>query len=1339
MYLPASSSSARTQFISTHLRQHIAHLPPSGKHILAGDFNFVADTALDSIAASSRAERDRPTAHAFSAAFPQLIDSYRARNPTRRALSHFHPASVTSPVHPAGGARLDRIYVASELMPHVASSTIHTASPSDHRVASLLLIPRTPATRGPGIHRARTAFTEHSDLKQAMTAWLLQQAANMPAEDQPAAVLQWWPAFKRQLAATAAQRTREAQRRRRSHGATVAAASAAVRDAQTAVDADPQAPAAVAALATAQASLSSALRTEGADAAHSVRVEWLRQGERPNPAITRAVHPPQDTRLVPALRDSAGRLATDLKQLPGIVASYWSGISTAPADISATAQQAVLGVLDTEGPKLPLQEAAAIDSLDVSPSEVERALQQQKPGKAPGWDGIPGDLYRHFRGTVAPMLARLYTAIGSTQQLPAGFHRGVISTIYKERGDLTSPGNYRPITLLCSDYRVLAKVLANRLNPALGSTISLEQSAFLHKRLIGANIHFLRILPHLLRNQQRSAVVAFLDFSKAYDTIHRPFLLAAMQTMGVGQGFLAWTRLLLSDTHSVANVNGYLSDPVPIRAGVRQGCPLAPLLYLFVAQALLCWLKHHRVGVHLLPTDPSPCTAVQFADDTEVPLNGPEELPAFLGYMRTFAQASGQRLNLDKTELLPIGANPPNAPLPQLDAGGQAAQPTLSAPPPSAASAANTIILPHPPTAAHPQQPSHPNDGVSTSAQPATSQPQLRWAGLKVVQSVKSLGVPFTNPPATPTPDWADNDRNTRHRLQKVSRCHLSAFGRATAAGAYCLHLSTYLMEHCAMPPSPILSEWTRLTARLVDRGLGPDDAERRATGVPAQLLPGHPTTGGFGVLPLEEHITARCVKWAAAFARSETAWADGGSARLAPWQQALRHLLLLRHPACRPMAVLTAQPGSQFHAAMALPAELQRLVFAFGSLPPMVDVAEAPLIPGAWCCSTPLWGNPFLPNAGAPERRPGLEHYHLNLSYCRRLTTIGDLVQVYDAVRQAFSAPRTASTSVADILRDARTLWSQLVRQYLDPPMWVSGAFADRHEITAQLETLHRDIHPDWLQAARTAITQRQQLPSVDAVVAMLLPRLGWPVPLSAPITLDTITVRAATLMQLGPLQQRRQQCHSQYVRAALEPHADQTAQQDALKHLAVTFRRVWQQVRWENENKEILWRLAVDGVPLLGNSHMHGSQPWVCPCREFARHHSSPPRTHHFWECEVAIAVREHIEHYAQDIRLTRQHLWLVMPPRGIHRKVWEVVCLSALSAMEHGRRHLHAQSHPDGRCVAAACTRAVVDFWSRLRDFAALGMPKGWKSVPADHPFLGIQHDKLRYNGPLLEHHA
>ena len=195
------------------------------------------------------------------------------------------------------------------------------------------------------------------------------------------------------------------------------------------------------------------------------------------------------------------------------------------------------------------------------------------------------------------------------------------------------PGSYRPITLLCTDYRILAKVLANRLGPVLGRVVTLKQSAFLPDRLIGANVQFLRQLPHLMAQTDRSCVIAFLDIAKAYDSLDRQFLLEAMEAMGAGQGLLSWTSLLLSDTASRALVNGFVSDRVALTAGVRQGCPLAPLLDLFTAQALLCWLQHNRVGIRLLPEDGEVVTAVQFADDTEVVLQGIDSLSDFIKCM----------------------------------------------------------------------------------------------------------------------------------------------------------------------------------------------------------------------------------------------------------------------------------------------------------------------------------------------------------------------------------------------------------------------------------------------------------------------------------------------------------------------------------------------------------------------------------------------------------------------------------------------------------------------------------------------------------------------------------
>ncbi|KXZ56111.1 hypothetical protein GPECTOR_2g993 [Gonium pectorale] len=364
---------------------------------------------------------------------------------------------------------------------------------------------------------------------------------------------------------------------------------------------------------------------------------------------------------VAALRDAAGRLVTDPARLPDVVAGFWESVCQPPPLPSPSERTAVLAALSVQSRLLPPERLEALGDPSVSVAEVDRALSQAKPGTSPGWDGIPVDLLRAFRAELAPALARLFSAIGNLKQPPAGFLKGVISVIFKGRGaDRTAPGSYRPITLLCTDSRLLARVLANRLSPCLSTAIPLEQSAFLPGRSIGANTRFLRCLPHLLQQQQRSAIVAFLDFAKAYDTIDRSVLFALMERMGVGPGFLAWAQLLLMDTLAVASVNGYLSRVVRLHAGVRQGCPLAPLLYLFVAYALLCWLQERGVGVGLGgDASATRVTASQFADDTQVTLNSADEVPGFLELMAVFARASRQHLNPTKVKLLPVGRQPP--------------------------------------------------------------------------------------------------------------------------------------------------------------------------------------------------------------------------------------------------------------------------------------------------------------------------------------------------------------------------------------------------------------------------------------------------------------------------------------------------------------------------------------------------------------------------------------------------------------------------------------------------------------------------------------------------------
>jgi hypothetical protein len=192
----------------------------------------------------------------------------------------------------------------------------------------------------------------------------------------------------------------------------------------------------------------------------------------------------------------------------------------------------------------------------VGVDEVAKAMRSSRPGTAPGPDGLPLLVYKRCHALLVPLLTRVFSAIGRCGNLPTGFLDGVIVGIDKG-GVATDPANYRPITLLNTDYRLLARVFADRLQPALQGAISPTQTAFMRGRRIGENILTIQLLLHALMPRSRAAA-ALRDFVKAYDTVDREFLFKVMAAMGVGDGFMHWVRLLLGGTHACAVMNGYV-------------------------------------------------------------------------------------------------------------------------------------------------------------------------------------------------------------------------------------------------------------------------------------------------------------------------------------------------------------------------------------------------------------------------------------------------------------------------------------------------------------------------------------------------------------------------------------------------------------------------------------------------------------------------------------------------------------------------------------------------------------------------------------------------------------
>ncbi len=806
-YLPSGDAAGQRTFIASRL--HPLAATSRGRLVLGGDFNFTPDPeTLDrkllGVGPAPDRSTERTTAAAMAAlcAARDLRDVYRARHPGRRSFTFFHAGCGTA-------ARLDRFYVPTTLLSHTLQCrTEGPTATSDHRPVVLHLAPASPTQVGPGQRRVRTNFLRDEHLSSGFAAWMLAEEAAAPTDHAP--LLSWWPGFKRRL-------TREATRLNRmvasgpmiSRASQITAADA-LRQAFDKAAAAASPVAAAVALGTvldAARAQADALRATTLSAEQRARFEWLRDGERASPLLTQLMRPSRASRHVAALRSAGGGLTTSGPALADTMARAFASVSAAPPpDPAALAQ--VLAAVQQHGPVIDPALAATAGDLTIHAGEVRDALKRARPGAAPGPDGIPTELWRRSGDAVPRLLSRLYSAVGATGQVPRGFLDGDVAPIFK-KGDKTAPANYRPITLLSTDYRLMTKVLATRMAPVLATVIGPHQTAFLPGRRITDNVMFTHLLPHLLASNQRrgegvtGAVLAFLDFRKAYDTVSRDFLYAAMHAMGAGVGLIRWARTILSGTVATATVNGYTSAARPYGAGVRQGCPAAPVLYLFVAEALQRWLHTCPVvGVAVAPDVRVRC--MQYADDTVPLLTGLSRavVGTFTDAMLVFKLASGQGLNLSKVTLLPIGdaVPPPGTPLP--DTVGE----------------------------------------------------------FTVVREAVSLGATCTAE-GEPQPEWTTLLDEVGKSFDRVARLPLSAFGRAAAASSYGLGRMLHRASLHAVP-AEVHTKLRRWTARLVDRGEGPNPvASRRRIrmpGVRTDLLPGRPARGGFGAMPWEQHLSAR-------------------------------------------------------------------------------------------------------------------------------------------------------------------------------------------------------------------------------------------------------------------------------------------------------------------------------------------------------------------------------------------------------------------------------------------------------------------------------------------------
>jgi hypothetical protein len=234
----------------------------------------------------------------------------------------------------------------------------------------------------------------------------------------------------------------------------------------------------------------------------------------------------------------------------------------------------------------------------LSKAEVAESLRKLSNGKAPGIDGLPVEFYKAFWPLLADPYMALLEECFQHRELPLTMRTSVITLIYK-KNDRKQLKNYRPISLLCVDYKIIAKVLAERMKVVLHSVIKDDQTGFIPGRNINENIISFLETQDFMVNNQKSGFAFLADIEKAFDSVCRDFLHASLLKLNFGPFFINWFLTLHNKSAARLIINGHLSEPLSILSGVRQGCPWAPLLFLVATEPLACNIRSSNIGIQL--------------------------------------------------------------------------------------------------------------------------------------------------------------------------------------------------------------------------------------------------------------------------------------------------------------------------------------------------------------------------------------------------------------------------------------------------------------------------------------------------------------------------------------------------------------------------------------------------------------------------------------------------------------------------------------------------------------------------------------------------------------------
>ena len=315
-----------------------------------------------------------------------------------------------------------------------------------------------------------------------------------------------------------------------------------------------------------------ALQQEAERALFHSKARYHIEGERPTKYFFNLAKTRYMNRVMYEITDERGQLVTNPNEILNVQYQYYKKLYTANP-------KAKFSLTNCTERKITAEQHALFEE-NLTKEELRKAVFHFKDDKTPGVDGIVAAFYKQNWDLIVDLLYESYQYCYQVNQLHISGRCGVLSLIPKKGRDIIQIKNWHPLMMLTIDYKILSKVLDNRLKTVLPNLIQEHQTGFMEGHNILTNI--VKLLEIMSETQRKSIVglIMSIDFEKCFDMIEHQAICGALEYFGFGPNYIRWVMLLFNKFELCSQNNGYISNWWSSSRGCHQGCYISPHLFI---------------------------------------------------------------------------------------------------------------------------------------------------------------------------------------------------------------------------------------------------------------------------------------------------------------------------------------------------------------------------------------------------------------------------------------------------------------------------------------------------------------------------------------------------------------------------------------------------------------------------------------------------------------------------------------------------------------------------------------------------------------------------------------